>query len=179
MITTFATLVADLWCREIRVIASYGINERFYGVFWILAQICVFLCNRRCSYREHCLLRTGSIDRPMLLPTRTGVLASANTISPEILPPFQPQIRRMGAPPLGKRAGPTSPPFRGTREAIIARGSGSHKKTPMTQEDAARIQSAEARANGGKVSKGSLAARAQSAADKAAAPQQHQGKGQK
>ena len=38
--------------------------------------------------------------------------------------------------------------------------------TPMTKEDAARIQSAEARENGGKVAKGSFASRAQSAAAK-------------
>lgn len=42
------------------------------------------------------------------------------------------------------------------------------KATRMTQEDAARIQSAEAIRNGGQVEKGSFAARAQSAADKAA-----------
>lgn len=37
-------------------------------------------------------------------------------------------------------------------------------KTPMTQTDAARIQSAEAKANGGKVAKGGFAARTQRAA---------------
>jgi hypothetical protein len=37
-------------------------------------------------------------------------------------------------------------------------------KTPMTKTAAARIQSAEARTNGGKVAKGGFAARAQSAA---------------
>ncbi|MFH1913671.1 MAG: hypothetical protein ABIK45_05295 [Pseudomonadota bacterium] len=38
------------------------------------------------------------------------------------------------------------------------------KKTPMTPADASRIQSAEAKANGGAVSKESFAAKAQSAA---------------
>jgi hypothetical protein len=37
-------------------------------------------------------------------------------------------------------------------------------KTSMTQTAAARIQSAEAKANGGKVAKGGFASRAQSAA---------------
>lgn len=37
-------------------------------------------------------------------------------------------------------------------------------KTPMTQTDAARIQSSEAKANGGKVAKGGFAARTQRAA---------------
>lgn len=41
--------------------------------------------------------------------------------------------------------------------------------TPMTKEAAARIQSAEAKANDGKVSKGSFAAKATSVAAKAAA----------
>lgn len=44
-------------------------------------------------------------------------------------------------------------------------------KTPMTQSDAARIQSAEAKANGGKVAKGGFAARAQSAAARNASNQ--------
>lgn len=39
-------------------------------------------------------------------------------------------------------------------------------KTEMTKEDAARIQSNEARQNGGKVDKDSFAARAQRAAEK-------------
>jgi hypothetical protein len=39
-------------------------------------------------------------------------------------------------------------------------------QTSMTKTDAARIQSAEAKANGGKVAKGGFAARAQSAADR-------------
>lgn len=39
-------------------------------------------------------------------------------------------------------------------------------KSPMTPKDAARIQGAEAKANGGGVAKGSFAARAQSAATK-------------
>ena len=38
--------------------------------------------------------------------------------------------------------------------------------TKMTKEAAARIQSAEAKAHGGKVAKGSFAARAMSAADR-------------
>jgi hypothetical protein len=38
------------------------------------------------------------------------------------------------------------------------------EKVKMTAEDAARIQSAEAKKNGGKVEKGSFAARAQAAA---------------
>lgn len=37
-------------------------------------------------------------------------------------------------------------------------------QTPMTAQAAARVQGAEARGNGGQVSKGSFAARAQSAA---------------
>lgn len=41
------------------------------------------------------------------------------------------------------------------------------KATRMNKIDAARIQSAEATRNGGRVGKGSFAARAQSAADKA------------
>jgi len=40
----------------------------------------------------------------------------------------------------------------------------SKTKSPMTPKAAARIQSSTAKANGGKVSKGSFAARAQSAA---------------
>ncbi|XP_078378495.1 uncharacterized protein LOC144661556 [Oculina patagonica] len=44
--------------------------------------------------------------------------------------------------------------------------SGDEPKNPMTKEDAARIQSAEAKQHGGKVEKGGFAARAQSAADK-------------
>lgn len=43
------------------------------------------------------------------------------------------------------------------------------KAKPMTKSDASRIQSTEAQANGGAVAKGSFAARAQSAADRAAA----------
>jgi len=43
--------------------------------------------------------------------------------------------------------------------------------TRMTKIDAARIQSAEAARSGGKVKKGSFAARAQSAADKGAQSQ--------
>ena len=39
-------------------------------------------------------------------------------------------------------------------------------KVPMTQNAAARIQGASAKANGGKVSKGSFSARAQAAATK-------------
>ena len=39
-------------------------------------------------------------------------------------------------------------------------------KTPMTPKAAARIQSATAKSNGGKVSKGSFASRAQNAAAK-------------
>jgi hypothetical protein len=39
----------------------------------------------------------------------------------------------------------------------------SKSKTPMTPKSAARIQSATAKGNGGKVSKGSFASRAQSA----------------
>jgi hypothetical protein len=39
-------------------------------------------------------------------------------------------------------------------------------KTPMTPKDAARIQSANAKANDGKVSKGSFPARAQAAVTK-------------
>ena len=39
-------------------------------------------------------------------------------------------------------------------------------KNPMTKEDAARIQSAEAKKHGGGVPKGSFPARAQAAADK-------------
>ncbi len=42
----------------------------------------------------------------------------------------------------------------------------SNKKTPMTPKAAARIQADEAKKNGGQVSKGSFAARAQSAAEK-------------
>jgi Seed maturation protein len=41
-------------------------------------------------------------------------------------------------------------------------------KTPMTQKAASRIQSAEARANNGRVEKGSWASKAQSAADRRA-----------
>ncbi|CAK2483981.1 SMP domain-containing protein [Vibrio crassostreae] len=41
-----------------------------------------------------------------------------------------------------------------------------NSKTPMTQTAARRIQSAEAKANGGKVAKGSFAAKAQKAAAK-------------
>lgn len=44
----------------------------------------------------------------------------------------------------------------------MSKNSGSHK--PMTQADASRIQSAEARSNGGKVDSSSFAARAQGAA---------------
>lgn len=40
------------------------------------------------------------------------------------------------------------------------------KSTPMTPAAAARIQSAQAKANGGQVAKGSFGARAQSAASK-------------
>ena len=43
-------------------------------------------------------------------------------------------------------------------------GKGGEKSTPMTSEAASRIQSADARAHGGKVEKGGFAARAQSAA---------------
>ena len=44
-------------------------------------------------------------------------------------------------------------------------GSNVHKaQTPMTQEAAARIQSADAKTKGGQTEKGSFAARAQSAA---------------
>ena len=39
-------------------------------------------------------------------------------------------------------------------------------QTPMTSSSAARIQAAQAKANGGQVSKGSFAARAQAAAAK-------------
>lgn len=39
-------------------------------------------------------------------------------------------------------------------------------KTSMTKSAAARIQSSEAKANGGKVAKGGFAARTQSAADR-------------
>ena len=39
-------------------------------------------------------------------------------------------------------------------------------KNPMTKEDAARIQRAEAKQHGGEVEKGGFAARAQAAADK-------------
>ncbi|RKZ77074.1 MAG: hypothetical protein DRR19_28225 [Candidatus Parabeggiatoa sp. nov. 1] len=46
-------------------------------------------------------------------------------------------------------------------------------KTPMTQTAAARIQSAEAKANGGKVAKGGFASRAQSAADHKTSSQSH------
>ena len=42
-------------------------------------------------------------------------------------------------------------------------------KTPMTKEAAARIQAAEAKAHGGKVAKGGVAARVQSTADRRAA----------
>lgn len=42
----------------------------------------------------------------------------------------------------------------------------SKTKTPMTTETAARIQSSTAKENGGKVSKGSFASRAQSSAAK-------------
>jgi hypothetical protein len=59
-------------------------------------------------------------------------------------------------------------------------------KTPtITPEDAARIQSASAKAHGGEVERGSFASRAQSAADRAAAAEakeqrlhQQQGQGQ-
>ena len=44
--------------------------------------------------------------------------------------------------------------------------SGGEAKNPMTKEDAARIQSAEAKQHGGEVEKGSFPARAQAAADK-------------
>jgi len=44
-------------------------------------------------------------------------------------------------------------------------------KTSMTKSAAARIQSAEAKANGGKVAKGGFAARAQSAAARNASNQ--------
>jgi len=44
--------------------------------------------------------------------------------------------------------------------------SGGEPKNPMTKEDAARIQSAEAKQHGGEVEKGSFPARAQAAADK-------------
>lgn len=40
------------------------------------------------------------------------------------------------------------------------------KSKPMTQSDASRIQSSQAKANNGQVSKDSFSARAQSAADK-------------
>jgi hypothetical protein len=49
-------------------------------------------------------------------------------------------------------------------------------QTSMTQTDAARIQSAEAKANGGKVAKGGFAARAQSAAVHNTASQSNKGK---
>ncbi|MFP5074351.1 hypothetical protein ACLD9W_05705 [Neisseria sp. WLZKY-1] len=42
----------------------------------------------------------------------------------------------------------------------------SKSKTPMTKQDASRIQSSTAKANGGKVTAKSFASRAQSAADK-------------
>lgn len=42
----------------------------------------------------------------------------------------------------------------------------SNKTTPMTPEDAARVQSSEAKASGGGVSKDSFASRAQRAAAK-------------
>jgi len=42
--------------------------------------------------------------------------------------------------------------------------SGAQPKNPMTEEDAARIQSAYAKQHGGKVDKGSFPARAQAAA---------------
>ncbi len=48
---------------------------------------------------------------------------------------------------------------------MSGRGEGK-KSTPMTKEDASRIQSSEAKKHGGEVSKDSFAARAQSAADK-------------
>ncbi len=46
-------------------------------------------------------------------------------------------------------------------------------KTPMTQTDAARIQSAEAKANGGKVAKDGFASRSQSAAARNTASQKN------
>jgi hypothetical protein len=49
-----------------------------------------------------------------------------------------------------------------SQENAMSKNSGSPK--PMTQTDASRIQSAEARANGGKVASGSFAARAQGTA---------------
>ena len=44
--------------------------------------------------------------------------------------------------------------------------SGAEPKKPMTKEDAARIQSSNAKQNDGKVDKGTFPARAQAAADK-------------
>ena len=44
----------------------------------------------------------------------------------------------------------------------------SHGQTPMSQQAAARIQSTTAKASGGQISKGSFAARAQSAAARSA-----------
>ena len=49
-------------------------------------------------------------------------------------------------------------------------------KTKMDKEAAARIQSAEAKKNDGKVEKGGFAARAQSAADKNEAAKDEEGK---
>ena len=49
-------------------------------------------------------------------------------------------------------------------------------KTKMDKEAAARIQSAEAKKNDGKVEKGGFAARAQSAADKNEAAKEKEGK---
>ena len=49
-------------------------------------------------------------------------------------------------------------------------------KTEMDKEAAARIQSAEAKKNDGKVEKGGFAARAQSAADKNEAAKEKEGK---
>jgi len=46
----------------------------------------------------------------------------------------------------------------------MSKSSNSGSRSPMTQSAAARIQSAGAHANGGKVSAGSFAARAQAAA---------------
>jgi hypothetical protein len=58
----------------------------------------------------------------------------------------------------------------------MSKSSKTSSKTPMTQTDAARIQSAEAKANGGKVAKGGFAARAQSAADRNTSNQNHKQK---
>ena len=58
-----------------------------------------------------------------------------------------------------KRANESDKPVSGQTEA---------PKNPMTQEDASRIQSAEAKQHGGGVPKGGFSSRAQSTADKRA-----------